>query len=209
MPLDEPVYPVNLRLAGRRCLVVGGGKVAKGKVEGLLAAGAEVTVVAPEVSDDIAVLEGVTVQRRAYRRGDVKEFRLVIAATDDPAVNKAVYDDAEAAGVLVNSADDPDNCAFILPAVVRRGPITVAIGTGGHSPALARWLRHRIGGELGPEYEELLAILTEVREEMRRRGEPTEVGGWQNALDSGMLELIRAGRHADAKERLLMCLSSS
>src|SRR3712207_6396749 len=134
MPVDAPTYPVNLLLDGRPCLVVGGGHIATRKVEGLLACGADVTVIAPEVDAALEALP-VAVRRRRYEAGDVAGFRLAIAATDDPAVNKAVFDDAEAAGIWVNSADDPDRCSFTLPSVVRRGPLVLSVSTGGHSPA--------------------------------------------------------------------------
>jgi precorrin-2 dehydrogenase/sirohydrochlorin ferrochelatase len=109
----------------------------------------------------------------------------------------------------VNSADDPTNCSFTLPAVVRQGPITVAVGTGGTSPALASWLRRRFEAELGPEYVTLAELLAAARDRLRGDGVPTEGLAWQTALDSGMLDLIRAGKVQEAKERLQACLSSS
>ena len=103
----------------------------------------------------------------------------------------------------VNSADDPANCSFTLPSVVRQGDLVVTVATGGHSPALAStWLRGALGEELGPEYETLLELLSEAREALRAAGRSTEDADWQQALDSGMLDLIRAGRLAEAKERL-------
>jgi siroheme synthase-like protein len=209
MPVDEPLYPINLRLKGARCLVVGGGRVALGKVQGLLDAHADVHVVAPDVLDEIAALPGVTVDRRPYTHGDLAGYRLAIVATGDPEVNRAVYLEGESIGVWVNAADDPDNCAFTLPARVRRGSLLVTFATGGHSPALAKWLRRRYADEFGPEYEVLIDLLAEAREDLLARGEPTEGRGWQLALDSGMLELIREGHLAEAKERLQACLSSS
>jgi precorrin-2 dehydrogenase/sirohydrochlorin ferrochelatase len=206
MPVDGPQYPVLLDLAGRSCLVVGGGPVALGKVRGLLAVDARVTVVATDVLDELAALEGVTVVARAYEPGDLAGHRLAVTATDDPAVNHQVFLDGEAAGVWVNSADDPANCAFTLPAVVRRGPITLAVSTGGHSPALSKWLRDRLADELGPEYEVLLQLLAERREALRSEGIPTEGLSWQEALDSGMLDLVREGRVAEARELLQACL---
>jgi precorrin-2 dehydrogenase/sirohydrochlorin ferrochelatase len=206
MPFEGPQYPVLLDLAGRSCLVVGGGRVALGKVRGLLAVDAAVTVVAPLVTDELASLDGVTIERRPYEAGEVAGHRLVIAATDDPAVNHQVFLDGEAAGVWVNSADDPANCAFTLPAVVRRGPITVAVSTGGHSPALSSWLRDRFAAELGPEYEILLQLLAERREALRSEGIRTEGLSWKDALDSGMLDLVREGRVAEARELLQACL---
>jgi len=208
MPVEGPQYPVMLNVAGRRCLVVGGGSVAARKVEGLRAAGAEVTVVAPDVAEAIEAV-GVQVERRPYRAGEAGDYRLVIAASDDPQLNGRVYADAEASGVWINSADDPENCSFTLPAILRRGPITVTVSTGGQSPALASWLRDQLGEQVGPEYEILLGLLAERREALRSEGIPTEGMSWQDALDSGMLDLVRAGRVAEARERLQACLSSS
>ena len=206
--MDVPQYPVNLIVAGRKCLVVGGGEVATRKVEGLVACGAAVHVVAPAVDAAIKALP-VTWEEREYRRGEAGQYRLAFTATDDPAVNHAVFEDGEAAGVWVNSADDPANCSFTLPALVRQGPLLVTVGTSGHSPALAAWLRGRMEEELGPEYVVLARLLSEQREAIRAEGRPTEGLDWQKALDSGMLELVRAGRVEEAKERLQACLSSS
>ena len=163
MPVDEPLYPINLRLKGARCLVVGGGRVAEGKVLGLLEAGAVVTVVAPEIAEEIASLADVRLERRAYQLGDLAGYRLAIAATGDPEVNRAVFLEGEATGVWVNAADDPDNCTFTLPARIRRGPLLVTFATGGNSPALASWLRRRYTDEFGPEYEVLIELLAEAR----------------------------------------------
>lgn len=208
MPVDVPLYPVNLVVADRPCLVVGGGRVAVTKVRGLVEAGARVTVVAPEVDPRI-VDAGVDVERRPYRRGEVAGYRLVVAATGDPAVNQQVYDDGEAAGVWVNSADDPERCSFILPARIRQGRLTVTVSTGGHSPAVAAWLRERLSAELGPEYDQLIELLSAARMEVQAEGVGTEQLDWRRALDSGILDLVRAGRLEDAKERLRACLSSS
>jgi precorrin-2 dehydrogenase/sirohydrochlorin ferrochelatase len=209
MPIDEHLYPVNLRLAGQRCLVVGGGAVALSKVRGLLECDALVTVVAPEIDAELAALAGVTCELRPYRSADVADVRLVITATDDPEVNRLVAHDAQAVGIWVNSADDPANCTFTLPSKVRQGPLLVTFATGGHSPALSTWLRRRYTEEFGPEYVTLIEMLAEERENLRRAGRSTEGLDWQPALDSGMLDLIREGRLAEAKERLQACLSSS
>jgi siroheme synthase-like protein len=205
MPVEGPQYPVMLEVAGRPCLVVGGGAVALQKVRGLTDAGAAVTVVAPEVHADIPPLAD-RVERRPYVPGEVAGYRLAVAATDDPAVNRQVFLDGETAGVWVNSADDPANCSFTLPAVHREGPITVTVATGGRSPALATWLRDRIGEVVGPEHVVLLELLAERREALRSEGITTEGLSWQQALDSGMLDLVRAGRVAEARERLQACL---
>ncbi len=209
MPVDHPLYPVSLVVHGRNCLVVGGGRVAAGKVSQLVACGAHVHVIAPDVDPSIVAEPGVAIERRPYERGDVAGHRLVFTATSDAAVNRAVHDDAEGAGIWVNSADDPANCTFTLPAVARRGPVTVAVSTGGHSPALATWLRRRFESELGPEYEVLADLLASERAAVQAAGRPTEGLDWQTALDSGMLDLIRAGQVQEARERLQACLSSS
>ena len=208
MPVDAPQYPVNLIVAGRPCLVVGAGSVALRKIEGLVACGADVTVVAPAVDNAIRSLP-VRVETRPYARPEAGDYRLVIAATDDAETNRMVFEDAEAAGVWVNSADEPASCTFTLPSVIRRGPILVTVSTGGHSPAMATWLRRRIEDDLGEEYVVLLGLLSEMRAAIKAEGRSTEGLDWLSALDSNMLELIRAGDVAQARERLQACLSSS
>lgn len=182
--------------------------MARRKAEGLLACGAAVTVVAPEVDPQLAALP-VRIERRPYEEGEAAGYRLVIAATGDPAVNQRVYDDGEAAGVWVNAADDPERCSFTLPSVMRRGPLQVTVSTGGHSPAMAAWLRRRIEAELGAEYEVLLRLLSEIRATIQGAGGSTDEVNWTSALDSNMLDLIRAGDIGKARERLEACLSSS
>ena len=205
-------YPVNLVVAGRRCVVVGAGRIGARKVDGLLAAEADVHVVAPRLGDQVRAWsdEGrITVAERSFVPEDLDGAWLATAATDDPAVNHAVFEAAEAAGVWVNSADDPDNCSFTLMSVVRQGDLVVTIGTGGRSPALATYLKDHVTEEMGPEWGELLEMLSEARERLRGGGVSSETVDWKRALDSGMLDLIRAGRQAEAKELLEACLSSS
>ncbi|HVM02040.1 MAG TPA: bifunctional precorrin-2 dehydrogenase/sirohydrochlorin ferrochelatase [Acidimicrobiales bacterium] len=211
MPVDAPLYPVNLVVAGRRCLVVGGGPVAARKAQGLASCGAVVHVVATAVGAEVRALAGAGVswEQRPYRRGEVAGYRLAVTATGVAEVDGAVFADGEAAGVWVNSADDPARCSFTLPAVVRRGPVVVAVSTGGHSPALAAWLKERLAAEIGPEYEVLAALLSEERDAVRAAGRSTEDVDWRKALESDMLDLIRSGHVQQAKERLQACLSSS
>ena len=209
MPVATPQYPVSLVVAGRRCLVVGGGHVAARKVDGLRACGAEVHVVAPEVCAELQARRDVTVERRPYQPGEAAHYRLVFAATDSPELNRAVHDDAEAAGVWVNSADDPVNCSFTMPSVLRRGPLTVAVSTAGHSPGLAAWLRRRLEEQVGPEYETLLGLLSSARESLQAAGRSTEGLSWHSLLDSDILALIRSGRLEEAKESVEAWLSSS
>lgn len=195
-------YPVNLCLSGQRVLVVGGGPVAARKVEGLLRAGACVTVVAPAAVGAISENPEVVWQRRAYRPDESRSYRLVVTATNDPAVNAHVARDCEAANVFVNSADDPANCTFTLPSVSRRGHLQVAVSTAGRSPALARWLRKRIEREIDSGYATLLELLAETRQEAKAAFKTSEVPGWEAALDSGLLELVRVGRTVEAQSLL-------
>ena len=202
-------YPVNLVLDGRSCLVVGGGRVALRKVEGLLACGGRVTVVAPSIDPGLRNLSAVTLLERAWQPDDLDGMWLVIAATDDPAVNGAVYAEGERRGIWVNGADDPANCSFTLPSVVRRGDLQVTVSTGGRSPALSTWLRRRLERDIGPEYAVLLDLLATERDGLKAAGRSTEGLDWQSALDSDMLGLIRNGDLAHARKRLQTCLSSS
>lgn len=209
MPVDGPLYPVNLVVADRPCLVVGGGPVAAGKAVGLSRCGALVHVVASRVGDAMRAVGGIDIEERPYRSGDVAGHVLVIAATDDPEVNRAVFAEGEQSGVWVNSVDDPANCTFTVPAQIQRGDLLVTVSTGGRSPAMATWLRGCLEAELGPEYATLLDILADERAALKAAGRSTEGLDWQSALESGMLDLVREGRLAEAKERLQACLSSS
>jgi siroheme synthase-like protein len=174
-------YPVVLRLGGRTVLVVGGGAVALRKARGLLEARAVVTVVAPEVVEGFDSLD-VIVVRRPYRRTDLEGQQLVVAATNDPAVQQQIFDDCERAGVWVNSADDPDRCSFILPAIERRGPVIVAVSTQGRSPALAAQLRDRIAASLPADLEAVTEAAAQRRAEAHARGDSTEDMDWSDLL---------------------------
>jgi precorrin-2 dehydrogenase/sirohydrochlorin ferrochelatase len=208
MPVPGPVYPVNLLLSGRRVLVVGGGRVAASKVAGLLAAEAVVHVVASQVSEAVRALP-VTWDERPYERGEAARYRYVVACTDDPAVNQAVFDDGEAAGVFVNAADDPERCSATLPARLDRGPLLITVSTSGQSPALAGWLRDRLAEQIGPEHETLVTLLAEARAELAATGRMVPLASWRAALDSGMLDLIRDGRSSDARARLSAMLDTA
>jgi precorrin-2 dehydrogenase / sirohydrochlorin ferrochelatase len=164
--LAVPFYIACLRLTGRRCLVVGGGEVGLEKVEGLLACGAAVTLVAPAAHDALARLaaEGsIDWERRAYRAADLEGSFLVIAATNDSEVNIAVHEDAEARAMLVNVVDVPPLCNFILPAIVRSGPLAIAISTAGASPALAKRMKREIAEQFGEHYARLAVLLNDAR----------------------------------------------
>jgi precorrin-2 dehydrogenase/sirohydrochlorin ferrochelatase len=159
-------YPVFLDLEGRRVLVVGGGRVAEGKVQGLLAAHADITVVAPSITGSLGELASsgrIHFVARSYAAQDLDRHRICFVATDDGAINAQVAADCRARGVWVNAADDPTNCDFILPAVVREGPVVVAASTGGASPAMARRLREDLTAFLDEGYGPLTELLAEVR----------------------------------------------
>jgi siroheme synthase-like protein len=197
-------YPVALDLQGRRCVVVGGGPVAGRKVTGLVEAGAAVIVVAPQVCpalDAVALVQEVELRRRPFTDTDLDDAFLVIVATDDPAVNRQVVEEARQRRVLVNAADDPANCDFILPAIVRRGEVQIAATTGGRSPALARHLRERLEALIPAAYGELAGILGAIRSEMHRDGVAVDSEAWQRAIDDA-LDLVEAGRAAEAANTL-------
>lgn len=201
-------YPVTLLLEGRSCLVVGGGRVAARKAAGLVAAGGRVRVVATAVGPAVRDL-GVPYEERPFRPGDVAGNWLVIAATGDPAVNAQVAAEAAAAGVWVNAADDPPSCSVTLPAVLRRGPVTVAVSTGGRSPALAAALRDHLAAAVGPEWAQLADLLGAARERIHANGRSTEQADWRAVVTSDNLELLRSGQIDVVRERIEAWLSSS
>jgi len=168
-------YPIVLNLFGRRVLVVGGGEVALRKARALADAGAEVRVVAPKLLPAFAEDGRFECLAARYEKQHLEGALVVVAATDDEAVNRQVASDARAAGVLVNVVDRPELCDFIVPAQVRRGGLVVAVSTGGAAPSLARRLRERLEKEFGPEYATYLAVLREVREDLKKRNIPADL----------------------------------
>src|SRR5437868_10914929 len=164
--LETPFYIACLKLTGRRCLVVGGGEIGLEKVEGLLACDGRVVLIAPEAVPELEALaaEGsIEWIRREYETGDLEATFIAIAATNDTDVNIGVYNDAEARAMLVNVVDVPPLCNFILPAIVRTGPLAIAISTAGASPALAKRMKAQVAEMFGEEYAELAVMLNDVR----------------------------------------------
>lgn len=201
-------YPVFFDLQGRSVLVVGGGQLALEKVQGLLAAQAMVTVVAPALNEELASLrnEGqIQHLAREYQQGDMHGRALVMAAGDDRSANQSLHADARDIGVPLNAADDPANCDFILPAVVRKPPLTLAISTGGGSPAMARRIREELTDYLDAETSSLAELVAEVRAELRGRGlfRSIPAESWQSAMD-GQLRILLAQRRRDEAKALLM-----
>jgi len=164
--LDTPFYIACLRLTGRRCVVIGGGDIGLEKVEGLLACDGDVTLVAPEAGPELTqlALEGsIRWERREYRPEDLEGTFMAIACTDDTDTNIGIYEDAERRAMLVNVVDVPPLCNFILPAIVRTGPLAIAISTAGASPALAKRMKAEVSELFGEEYAQLAIMLNDVR----------------------------------------------
>lgn len=199
-------YPVALDLRDRPCLVVGGGPVAESKVEGLLDAGARVTVVSPALTERLGswAAEGrIAHRRREYIESDCEGQHLAFSATDRREVTESVAADARRRGLWVNAADDPSYCDFLLPSVLRRGRLQVAVSTGGASPALAARVRRDLESYFTPEYADLVELAAEVRRELRAVGRRADAGLWREALDADLRSLLAEGRRGDAKGRLL------
>lgn len=207
-PASRPhYYPVLLDLRGRRSVVVGGGAVAEGKITPLLDAGAAVTVIAPELTPGLAAFARngrFAHLSRWYSPGDLEGAWLAIAATDEPDVNHAVHAEAEARGVPVNVVDDPAYCGFILPSILRRGDLVVAVSTSGNAPALAVRVRERLERELGEEYARFLALAGALRAPLTERYPDFQIRKrlWYRLVDSDVLALLRAGDDARARERI-------
>jgi uroporphyrin-III C-methyltransferase / precorrin-2 dehydrogenase / sirohydrochlorin ferrochelatase len=211
--------PISLDVEGRRCVVVGGGIVAEHKARSLLDAGAHVVAIAPSFTEGLEELTrrargaagsaDLDVVRRPYEWGDLEDAFLVVAATDDPGVNAAVFDEAVQRSVLVNAVDDVEHCTFAFPSVVQRGDLMLAISTGGKAPALAKRLRRTLSAELGPEYGVLVDVLAEVRSALMPRTMPFEEWArrWEQALEEDLPALVREGRIADVRELVLRCLT--
>jgi siroheme synthase-like protein len=198
-------YPIFVEMQGRRTLVVGGGKVAQEKIAGLLAAGAAITVLAPQLSENLQALAAagtIAYQPRAYYDGALAGFEVCFVATDDGAVNAAVAAEGKRAGIWVNAADDPEHCDFILPSVVRQGEVVVAASTGGASPALARRLREDLTAFLGDDYKPLAALLREVRADVRARKLTVDAETWQIAIDGRFRALVAQRRLDEARAYL-------
>ncbi len=203
-------YPVYLNLAGKRCVILGGGLVAEGKVPALLDAGVKLTVISPQATRGIqqAAQRGdLEWQQRVYQPGDLQGAALVIAATNVWSVNQEVSQEAERLGILLNVADDPDLCNFIAPALVKRGAVTLAISTGGASPALARKLRETLAQEPVLEWADLAEVLARVRKELKQRRAAVDPERWQCCFTPDLLVLARQGREDEVFSLLLSRLS--
>ncbi|HLJ68288.1 MAG TPA: bifunctional precorrin-2 dehydrogenase/sirohydrochlorin ferrochelatase [Chloroflexota bacterium] len=207
--MTNQYYPVALDLRAKHCLVAGGGKIATEKVEGLLAAGAEVTVVSPDVTARLAQLARearIAIHRREYDVVDLTGIYLAYGATDDPVVNARVTADARTAGILVNAVDDIPNCDFFAMAITRRGDLQIAVSTNGRSPAFARWVREHLDETLPPELGELLALLGEVRDDIKARGPIPPYERWEAAITDEVRFRLRRGDREGARRLIVEAL---
>jgi siroheme synthase-like protein len=211
--VSQDFYPLFLNIKGRRCVVVGGGQVALRKVEALLEHGASVELVSPHPSPELNKLaEGgeLKLLRRGYQAGDLEGALIAIAATDDKDINRQVVKEAKERAVLVNIADDLENSDFILPSYLRRGDMTIAVSSGGVSPALARKIRSRLEKDFGDDYASLVRLVGEVRAELRRQKIKVSGDDWQQALDLDLvISLLKKGEEAKARAFLLKNLTGT
>ncbi len=199
-------YPVYLNLAGKRCVIIGGGTIAQGKIGGLLQAGCRVTVISPAATAGIraaAARGDIEFIERVYQPGDLAGAFIGVAATNVWHVNREIFEEAEERGTLLNVVDDPDLCSFIAPSIVKREPVTLAISTGGASPALARKLRETLAEAAALEWADLAAVLGQARRIVKARRVVIDPERWQCCITRELLELAQEGQSAAALTKLL------
>ncbi len=200
-------YPIFLHIGGRKVTVVGGGQIAERKIKQLVDCGAIVEVISSELCPGIGKLAAtglIEVRGHDFAPGDLEGAYLAIAATDNPQVNKQIAQEARDRNILVNVATELGESSFILPAVIRRGDLVIAISTSGLSPALARMVKEELEQNfIGQEYATLLEIISKARSELRQQGKQPTFEAWQQSIDSEVLALIKEGEIANAKERLI------
>ncbi len=207
-----PYYPIMLNIRGKKCLVVGGGRVALRKIQALLEHGAAIEVTSPSLCPELDQLakDGVIrTQRRAYKAEDLDGALIAIAATDDTKTNETIAKDARRRGVLVNVVDNLTSSDFIFPSCFKRGDIVIAVTTSGKSPALAHKIRTELEQSFTPEYAQLALIADEVRAELKQQGIAANSDAWQQVLNSNsLIELLKQGKTQEAKKVMLNKLKS-
>ena len=210
-------YPVFLDVRDRRCAVIGGGDIGEEKAVRLLEYGAQVVVISPDVTDQVRALargDGLTWIRRPYERGDLEgAFIAIVADTSDRRVNKAVHAEAAERNIPLNVVDVTELCSWIAPALVRRGDVTVAISTGGASPALARRFREELSGTSRMrtgygvmDFADLAPLLSDARSALARRGVKLNADHWQACITDALVELVQADKSDQAAELLMTSL---
>jgi siroheme synthase-like protein len=207
-----PYYPIFLNIGGKKCVVVGGGLVALRKVNSLIERGAIVEVISVDPCQELAQLDKrreIHLLSRDYTRGDLAGAFIAVAATDNSKTNELVAAEAKERGILINVVDDPHLSDFIIPSHLRRGDVTIAVSTGGRSPALARKIRIELEKYFGTEYASLAVLISEVRSELKRRGITVNSDDWQEALDlDWLIEVVKAGRTEEVRAILINSLEN-
>ena len=206
------LYPLYLNIKDKKCLVIGGGKVAQRKVESLIDCEADVVVVSPVLTSylkEIVENNRIIYRKKEYSPEDLKDVFLVICATDSETVNAKAAEECMHRGILVNVIDDPEKCSALVPAVIRRGSMAISISTGGKSPYVSRKIREKLESQFGNEYERYLDILGDIRREaLIKEPDPAKRKEmFRSLVDSDLLDLIRAGNNEGVKERIAQCIS--
>lgn len=198
-------YPVFLNLTGRRCVIIGGGQIAEGKISKLLDSGAQIIVISPDATQGIrgyADRGQIELSLRKYQEGDLKDAFLVVAATNDRVVNQEIFEEAEKSGILLNAVDDMPRCSFIAPSIVEKGPVTVAISTGGASPALARKLRETMEVSSALDWADATNVLSQARQIIKDKQVAIDPQRWQCCMTDELLSMVQTGREDEALEIL-------
>ncbi|MFN8015744.1 MAG: bifunctional precorrin-2 dehydrogenase/sirohydrochlorin ferrochelatase [Acidimicrobiia bacterium] len=197
-------FPIVLLFDDRKVVVVGAGKIASRKIDGLIAGGAKnITVIAPEATDHVLGLASkgaINYLQKEFVEDDLEGAFFVTTATDNHQVNNDVFNAGEKRNIFVNSADDPVNCSSILMSTVRQGDVTIAISTAGKSPAFAKWLRKYLQGRLGPEYGVLISLVNDERERVRNEGISSEDISWDFAFDFEVVQMVKDDRLNEVKQ---------
>jgi siroheme synthase-like protein len=211
-PKTVSYYPIFVNIKKKRCVVIGGGKIALRKVRMLLDCGADVTVVSPKSHPDIAKLskkKAIHLIQRNYEAGDLQRATIALAATNAEKINQRVAHEAKKIGILVNVADDLRSSDFIIPSFFQRGNLTIAVSTLGMSPAFAKKIRTKLEKNIGEEYALLLSLISEVRSNLKKRRCPVDQVTWQKAIDlDSLIRLLQEGQRKEAKAVLLKRLET-
>jgi precorrin-2 dehydrogenase/sirohydrochlorin ferrochelatase len=214
MKKNFPYYPIYIDIEDHAVLIVGGGTVCARKAETMMRYGARVTIVSPEITDEIAAWEregGLAVQRKMYAESDLDGASMVIASTDDQCVNARVARDCRRRRIPVNVVDVTHLCEFIVPAIVEKGSIQIAVSTGGKSPAIARTLKEELQRTIGPEFAEVNDLLGTLRESAKEVL-PTDVDRkrfFDGIIATGILDMLREGRRREAFEAVAQACRSA
>ncbi len=199
-------YPVFLNLTGRRCVIIGGGKIAEGKIAKLLESAAKIIVISPDATEgirDFAQSGKIELDLRKYQPGDLQGAFLAIAATNDRVVNQEIFEEAEKQGILLNAVDDMPRCSFIAPSIVTNGPVTVAISTGGASPALARKLRENMEVSSVLDWADATSVLSKARQIIKEKKVAIDPQRWQCCMTDEILKMAQNGQEEKALETLM------